>query len=81
MTYGKECIEAAKKWFPNQSDKAYADLLMSATAFPFAPADIIAQQLEDAFKICGNNVGKAIHWASINMDFESEGFQLEVQTE
>lgn len=76
-----KCLEVAKKHFPGHTDAEYGELLMSATAFPFAPVEYIEKQLIEAATLFGNDMGKAISYAATQMEFNFHGFDLEMKVD
>jgi hypothetical protein len=55
----QQCVDVVREHWPDLPESEYGTLLLGATAFPFASADVVAEQVADMAKRSGCNVGLA----------------------
>jgi hypothetical protein len=59
----QECVDIVKKYYPNLSENDQGELLLSATAFPFASPDYIEKQLKELVENTDGTLESALCYA------------------
>lgn len=56
----QQCVDAVREHFPSLPDDEYGSFLNGATAFGFATADVVVQQVAEMAERSGGNPGLAM---------------------
>ena len=67
----QQCVDAVREIWPNLPEENMHDLLICATAYPFADAETIKEQLKQAYAASGGNLRAAIAWADRQWEEDS----------
>ena len=64
----QQCLDIAKKHYPQLNDCDIAELLISGTCFPFGTPEQVEEQLIHAKSVTDGSLGAALSLADTEMD-------------
>ena len=71
----QKCSELVRTYYPKLSLEEYNELLIGATAFPFAGPNYIEGQLKELISNTDGSLGGALEYAERRMEEEMEKYK------